>query len=378
MGERRSAGPRVPRRTVWWVTGVLVGIAVLVLAAHLVLAWRLNTSHMQQRLEAAVAAGTDSLYRVRIGASRFSLLGRSFRITGFELFPDTAAFARRDKAGRPEHTRYRVAAGSLRVDGLGLWRFFRRQLSAGSASVDSLRLEIEVDRTKPRGPPTPATLPHQALQEAPPFRIDRLRIARSQILFTERALDGARFGRLPFTEIEATITNVSNDPTLVSFASPCEIDILARFSGASPMRARFEYDLTAKRLNMAYRVSFGRMPAAALNPFLVDLEGVRVREGVLDSADLKVVVRDDLARGELKLLYHDLEIETLDKVSRDRSLSAKVQTFIFNHFKLQSENPKKGKPALVAAVQYQRAPETPLFKFLWLTLRAGVSQTLGF
>jgi hypothetical protein len=377
MNGQQVVDSRGRLRVARWLIGLLVGIVLLVFAAHLILAWRLNSSHLQPRLEAAVAASTDSLYRVRIGRSHFSLLGRSFRIADFELFPDTAAFALRKQAGRPEHTRYRVAAASLRLDGLGLWRFFRRQLSAGSAAVDSLRLDIEVDRTLPRGPPTPATLPHQALQEGRPFRIDRLRITRSQILFTERASDGARFGRLPFTDLEATITNVSNDPVLMSFASPCEIDIRTRFAAASAMLARFQYDLAAKRLNLAYRVSFGRMPAAALNPFLVDLEGVRLREGMLDSADLNVLVRDDLARGNLKLLYHDLEVETLDKVSRGRGLNDKVQTFIFNHFKLQSENPEDGKPALVAAIRYQRAPETPLFKFLWLTLRGGVFQTLG-
>jgi len=378
MAELEQAGRGVRRRRARWALGVVLGIAVLVLAAHAVLAWRLDAAHLQPRLQAAIAAATDSLYDVRVGASRFSLLGRSFRISDFELVPDSAAFARRKAAGRPEHTRYRLSAGSLSLTGLGLWRFFRRQLWARSAVLDSVRLDIQVDRTLPRGPATPATLPHQALQQGRPFSLAELRITRSELHFTERAIDGVRFGRLPFTDIEATITNVSNDPLRMSFASPCEIDIRARFAAASPMIARFQYDLAAKGLNLAYRVSFGPMPATALNPFLVDLEGVRVREGMLDSAVLNVVVRDDLARGDLKLLYHDLEIETLDKVSKDRSLKDAVQTFVFNHFKLRDHNPEKGKPPLVATVRYQRLPESPLFKFLWLTLRSGVSETLGF
>jgi hypothetical protein len=366
------------RRAARIFTAILVATVLLILIAHFVLAWRFDTSHLQQRLEAMVAERSDSLYRVRIGRSHFSLLGRFFEIADLELFPDTAAITRRDKAGgHVPHTRYLVTATSLRLDGLALRQLFRRRLSARSAAIDSLRLEIRVDRTLPRSPDTPARLPHQVLQESPPLLIDQLRIAHSRIEFMERAIDGSRFATLPFSELDAVITNVTADPLRMSRARPCEITVRTRFAGASDMLARLQYDLSAKRLNLAYHVSFGPMKAAALNQFLVDLEGVRIREGQLDSAVLKADVRDDLARGDLLLLYHDLEVETLDKISRGRSLQDKVQTFIFNNFKLRTHNPPDDKPPVRAAILLRRQPENPLFKFLWLTLRAGVVETLG-
>ncbi len=365
------------RRSGRTLIAILAGIAIVVLAAHLLLAWRFNTAHLRQRLEVAVAAGTDSMYLVRIGSSHFSLLGRSFRITGFELYPDTAAFTRRAQAGREEHTRYVVRAASLRADGIGLWRFFRRQISISAVGIDSLQMEILVDRTKPAGPQTPIKLPHQSLQTGKPLLIDRLRIEHSELRFSERAIDGSRFGTIPFTELEAVISNVSNDPLRMSSARPCTIDVRARFAGAAPLLVRFEYDFSAPRLNLAYRGSIGRMSVKALNPFLVSMEGVRIRDGQLDSADFKIDVRDDVARGQLLLLYHDLEIETLDKVTRDRDLSDALNTFIFNHFKLDTHNPHSGKPPRLAPLLHRRLPETPLFKFIWLTLRDGVFQTLG-
>jgi len=240
-----------------------------------------------------------------------------------------------------------------------------------------MQLDIRVDRTKPRGEPTPVKLPHQSLQTTKPLRIDRVHLTRSAIRFSERAIDGVRFGVLPFTDLDAVISNVSNDPQWMSRARACEIDVRARFAGAAPLLVRFDYDLAAPGLNLSYRGSIARMPASALNPFLVSLEGVRIRDGLLDSADFQVDVRDDMARGRLLLLYHDLEIETLDKVSRDRDLSDALHTFIFNHFKLRARNPHEDKPALVAPLAHRRLPETPLFKFIWLTLRDGVFQTLG-
>lgn len=353
---------------------VLATAVLLLLATHLILAWQLNTSHLQQRLEAAIAKGTDSLYLVRIGRSRFSFLGRAFAIEDFELFPDTAAFRRK---APQSHERYVVAARSLKSDGIALWHFFHRQLWVRSIDIDSLRVEIEVDRTKPRGALLPAVLPHQALQRSRPLQIDQLHLTHSEVRFFERASDGSRFGELPFTHLEAVLRNVSNDPLRMSRASASEIDIRARFANAAPLLVRFEYDLTGEPLNLSYRGRFGPMDAQALNPFLVDLEGVRIRDGRLESADFNVDVRDDTARGELKLLYHDLAIETLDKVSHHRSLSDKLHTFIFNNFKLNTDNPDGDKPVMVASLIHPRPVETPLFKFIWVTLRDGVFKTLG-
>src|SRR5262245_23502686 len=102
---------RVSRRASRTTLLVVVALMLAVLAAHLVLAWQLDTSHMQRRLEDAVARSTDSLYVVRIGSSRMSLLGRSFRISDFEFYPDTAAWRRRkDRGQEVHHTRYLVTA----------------------------------------------------------------------------------------------------------------------------------------------------------------------------------------------------------------------------------------------------------------------------
>ncbi|HEV8599369.1 MAG TPA: DUF748 domain-containing protein [Gemmatimonadales bacterium] len=355
---------------------LLAAVCLLLVIAHLLAAWRLDTAHVQRRLASAIAKRSDSLYLVRIGSARFSLLGRSLRITDFELLPDTAAFTRRARTRPGPHTRYLATAASVDLDGLGLWRFFRKDLAVRSIAIDSLRVEVEVDRTKPRSPRAPAKLPHQFLQEERHTRIGQLRLTRSQVHFRQRASDGSRFGTLPFTEIEALISNVTTDPLRMSVGRPCEIDIHALFAGASRMFARFEYDLAAPQLNLAYHVSFGRMDARALNRFIVDLEGVRIREGQLDTAIFKIDVRDDLAQGELQLRYHDLEIETLDKVSRGRDLNDAVQSFLFNNFKLQTENPENDKPPFSATIRYRRLPETPIFKFIWLTLRDGIFQTL--
>ncbi|HEV8611860.1 MAG TPA: hypothetical protein VGQ73_00030 [Gemmatimonadales bacterium] len=368
---------RDSKTVIRWLGAMLVALVLLVLAAHLILERRFNTEHVQQRLAATVARHSDSLYLIRIGSAHFSLLGRSLLISGLELSPDTAAFARRGKLAPVSGTRFLVTAASLHVTGIDLWRFLRNQVWVHSAELDSMRAEVLVDRTRPRRPEHPVRLPHQVLQAAGLLRIDRFQIAHSQIRFSERASDGARYGTLRFDSLDVAASNLTDDPLRMSVATPCEIEVRALLEGVGPTAVRFDYDLVAPRLNLLFHGSVSRFGGRALNDILVDYEGFRIRSGELDSLWFDVTVRDDTATGKLKLLYHDLEIETLDKVSRERDLGDLLRTFIFNHFKLQSENPSSGAPPRVIALWHQRRPEDGFFRTFWRTLRAGIFQTLG-
>jgi hypothetical protein len=99
---------------------------------------------------------------------------------------------------------------------------------------------------------------------------------------------------------------------------------------------------------------------------------------VLDSTWFNVDVNHDLAKGMLQLRYHDLEIETLDKVTKGRSMGNKLGTFFANHFKLKSENPPDEGPPVATSLWLQRPEQSSFFKFVWQTLKQGVFKTLGF
>ena len=110
---------------------------------------------------------------------------------------------------------------------------------------------------------------------------------------------------------------------------------------------------------------------------LVDLEGIRVTDGTLDTAWFAVDVLDNMARGTLTVRYHDLGLEVLDKVTHERSLGDQLRTFIGTHL-LQAANPAKpGDMVREGALVRRRRPEIPLARFTWETRREGLKETLG-
>ena len=292
MGGKRAKRFRV-RHAALGLGALVLLLAGLTLGAQLYLRHRLDAAHLQRYLEAALTRQTHGLYHVRIGAARFSYLGRSFELADFELYPDTAAFRREGAIRTVPRTRYHVRVGSLRFHGIPMWPVFGKQFVAALTTLDSLRIEISLDKTGSKNPASETHLPQEYLLGVrQPVRLNRLEIRHGYIRYSERAFDGARFGTLPFADLEAVVTNLSNGGrTGVLTGAVCQLDVRALLAGKGRLVAHFDYDLSSPKLNLAYRGSIARMDVRAFNSMLVDLQGMRVREGQLDTAWFAVLER---------------------------------------------------------------------------------------
>ena len=360
----------------WWIAG-LVAVPALVLLAYGAVRHFTGAGYIEQRLSTAIAEA-GGVNRVRIGSSNFSPLGGSYFARDLEFLPDTLVIAARTRAGTSPRTRYSITASSLRVHGIRFWPLLRGRVVADSVSVDGARVDIYLDRTVGTRPPVkPSTLPHVALRSIDrPIRIDALRVTNTSVSYSEKATDGDRPGTIRFTDLWATVSNVTNDSTRMT--TPCTIDLRTRIAGAGRLEATFGYDLLSPRLSITYRGTVSRMNADPLNELLVDLEGARITNGVIDSIWFDFKVSDDVARGNMQVLYRDLDFEMLDKVTLERGLAARLQTFIADKATLSHSNPADDQaPAKVVTVVRERTPEVPLVKFLWETLREGILLTLG-
>jgi hypothetical protein len=209
-------------------------------------------------------------------------------------------------------------------------------------------------------------------------RLDTVRVRGGAVRYEETAADGVRPGVLVLDRIAATAVNLTNDRHRMTDSTRAVIDVRMRIAEAGTVTARLAYDLMAPELTIAYLGSVGRMPMAAFNPSLVDLAGIRVTDGTLDTAWVAVDVVDNVARGRLTVRYHDLALEMLDKATHGRGLGDHVRTFIGANFVLQEANPAEPDGALrEGALVRRRSPEVPLVRFIWETLREGIKETVG-
>ena len=362
----------------WWIVGSVAVIAVALWAGAMVRHFT-SAGFIEKQIATAIASA-DGVNRVRIGSSTFSPLRGLYVAEGLEYLPDTLLIAQKAQAGTTPRTRYSVTASSLRVHGIRCWPLLRGRIAADSVTIDGARIDVSLDRTAGPAPPLrPATLPHVSFQSIDrPVRVDVIRVTNSEIVYSEKAMDGGRPGRIRFTDLWATVYNVTNDSTRMTSTTPCTIDLRTRIAGAGRLNATFDYDLLSPTQTMAYHGTVARMGTEPLNELLVNLEGIRITSGAIDSTWFDFRASDDIATGKMQVLYQEFSFEMLDKVTLDRGFVDRLQTVIAHKTKLKSANPPDDHtPATVVAVLRERPPQTNLIKFVWETLREGILSTLG-
>jgi hypothetical protein len=369
-------------RHVWII--VLVTALVLALVGMGVERHFTSAAYIEKSLNTTLASG-KSVNRIKIGSSRFSLLGGTFSARDFEFVPDTTLIAQRIKDGKPVRSRSSIIVSSLRVQGIRFWPLLHRKIIIDSITLDDAQFDIATIRKpgpKPAPNPNPkaATLPQVSFQAiGMPVHINMIRLTNSIMTYSEVARDGSRPGTIRFSDMDAKISNVTNDSTLMTAGTPCTIHVSTLLNEAGRLDATFGYDLLSPKLSMTCRGSVSRMSAKPMNELLENLNGIKITSGVVDSTcfDFKID-GDDVARGTVSVLYHNLNIQMEDKVTLDQNLMERFKSFVNDKAKMNESNPPdEDQLATVVTIARERAPQTPLIKFLWESLREGILTTLG-
>ncbi len=364
MTSTRHGKPRIARI---WLWGALIACVVAV-AAAVVIRQFTKPAFIEKQLAAALGAN----YRIHIGRSSFNPFSRNFSAYEISITPDTTSQVVREGQLR---MRYSFVADAVRVNRVDLWALSKKRIAVACIEVDKPLATIYLDRHIPGPKPAPATLPHEILNEVErPIRVDTIRITDGNLRYSERAVDGSRPGTFEFADLNAMITGVTNDTTRMN--NPCVIDVRARLANAGQLDANFEYDFRSDALNMRYHATVGRMGGLSLNELLVDLEGIRVTGGTIDTTSFAIDVKDDVATGTLRVLFTDITFEMIDKNSLEKGLAERFGTFIYRQ-KARESNPEDDKPAIEITLHRRREPNVPLIKFVWETVREGLLRTLG-
>lgn len=318
----------------------------------------------------------DSLFAMEIGYLMGSTRHQSLQFSSFRYAPlvsDTEFRSRhRYRAQRPI-----LETGAVTVQGLDYRRLLEERASImQQLLVDSLRLDLYLDKTQPQ-PPTSSSpfYPHtlfQSLQS--PIHIDTIRFTNADLRYSERAIDGSRPGTVTFEHTTGTVAHVSNTghPALTHIA------VESQFMGAGALQVEVAYDLLNPTLDMTYRGTLGAMNPQEVNPVLVNLTGINIERGMVDGLWFEMEANESTATGQLQVTYRDLKISIQDKVSGARRLRHRIQTFLANRTVLHGDNvAQDGSPPRTATVTYTRRPQDPWLGMMWRSVRNGLFYSIG-
>ena len=356
-------------RGILLVSGAIV-VAVLVVVA-LLLRHYTSSRYVVRSLEEKL--GPD--YRVAIESSHYDLFSQTFYASGVAVVEDTLSHGPKPDGGRRRSwSSYELPAVAVR--GVNLW-----ELKRGSIIADEFRFErpvvkVFLDRKTPSKHPGPRRMPHEVLMASDSrVRIGTVKIIRGDIEYGEQSLTGVRPGTFRFGDFYLTMRNFGNDRARMP--SPCVIDVRTRLANSGLMNATFNYDLSSDVTKLNYHAVMGKMDARGLNSLLMNIKGIRIEEGTIDSLRADIRVHGDNATGTVWIPYHKLKFTVLDKATYKQDMNDKFATFMSARTTRDSNPEDDGDPVTMVQVQRRRAPNVSLMKFVWETVRQGALMAVG-
>lgn len=120
----------------------------------------------------------------------------------------------------------------------------------------------------------------------------------------------------------------------------------------------------------------GTMDARTLNETFVNLGGVRIESGQVDSLWFDATVERGTATGSVHGIYRNLEVEILNKRTGKRGLGNRLKTIVTGMALRSSNLPAEGELD-TGRIQHTHEADESFFKFLWYALRSGIYSLVG-
>jgi hypothetical protein len=282
----------------------------------------LTNSRVSLAFDTAYHVLDDSLYAVTATGFRAESRDSVMEIGTIHLTPTLEAtpfFGRL----RQRADRLGLSAGPIRIEGLDFAKYISDEaLAIRLIEVDSLDLHVHSDIDLDWGPKARPCRYHMGFSEIPvPFRIDTVRVNDGFIRYSELAKGSVSPGELTFEEVAGLITNLTNDPDLMTPATPAVVNMTARLFGEGDMEATVRYPLLSPTLDFDVEASAGPMSLTTANRFASNVAGVEVTNGDLDSLWVGLESRDGKATGRVHMRYRDLSFRMFDR----NTLGARVR-----------------------------------------------------
>lgn len=276
--------------------------------------------------------------------------------------------------------RLRLDISQIKITGLDFMSFLKgNTYSARKINLQDVFADILLNKDKLGEENLSAPqMPNELLSSIKEIiKVDSLEISNGNLKYSERFAVNAVPGIITFNKFNINVSGISNHT-----AQP-ETTIIrgdGLFMNSAAMKIFMALPLASKEFSFRYSGSLSKMDLSELNVFLEPVENRQIKSGVIQSATYNINVNSGQASGNLRVAYNDLAIAVSNTNTLvDKVLLNRISNYIANMFIIRTTNllDEKG-PMKIGEINYLRNPGDHFFQFLWLSLRSGIGDVVGF
>jgi len=160
------------------------------------------------------------------------------------------------------------------------------------------------------------------------IRLDSLLLKNALIEYEEFNDKTQQYGNLKLSKIRGLITGIRNYD--FSPEDSIKFNLYSRFMEATDLRTGYSQSYTDSLSGFHLKVIASPFDLRKLNPILKPMASAIVRRGYLDTLRMSVIGRKYVAYGIMKMYYHDLNVQYLNKGKNEKTLKSRLFTFFAN------------------------------------------------
>jgi len=293
-------------------------------------------------------------------------------LNGFRMMPkyDKKEFSRKLKF---QNDRFDVKIGQVMISGIGISRFLAEgTLEISAILIDNLEADIYRDKNVPFNTNRFPLFYNESFLKIPvPILIDTVAVSNSTITYGELAAEHPVSGTISLEKFSLQmydLTNQTND----TIDHVMNAFIQAQVMGEGLMKAELILPLTGDLHNFTCSGSIGAMQIKPLNEMLEPSLNIRFNGGKVDRMTFFFNADDNVSKGWMEFLFHDLDVELLKKEpGKEKGFLSAVANWV-----AVSNNPIPGKPLKTVEIGYERDKNKGIINYIWKTIQSGLVRTV--
>lgn len=321
----------------------------------------------------------NQLYRYSAQNISLNSASNSVTIKRFQIDPlkEEQAFVRSLPA---QDDRFDFVLNDIEMQNVDFQQLLNEMLLVKQVNVRSSSFKIYRDLSIPRDNKNRVgRYPHQLLDNIPlTIDVRKLVLANSFVEYKERNKISGQAGKVQFHNVQATLTNLTNDKKSIRKSNIMTATINTLFLNTARLHTNWQFYLQHPRGRFDLKGSLAAIEGEKLNPLIEPMGPAKIEKGQINSVKFDLAGNDHSIDGEVVMLYNNLKVALLEKDRGSKELDKKSLTSFIANIAIKNDNPSgRNEAPRSAKVHLERDINRSIFYLVWKAIFKGVKESAG-
>lgn len=321
----------------------------------------------------------DSVNTMQFEEAVASTATSSIQVYNFKVIPKYTDEAFKDTQGflKTRIDLYIKEANLTQVNFKKL--FFEQKLYGANIEINKLESRFLLNKLIDRNKNKKVRFPTELVYDIRiPFHFDVVKLYRSKIVYAEIDRKTKVKWDINFSELNATIKNLSNDSTYLTKNQFATIEIASKFNKSGNAKFEFILDYINPLKPFYFKGNINNFNLQEVNPIISKIAHLEVSNCNLRSVHFIMNGDKKEMNCNVSMLYNNLRVKILEYNKEEKKLQKHgLLTLLANYMVIEKENPRNNGRFVRPKFVIKRDNDRSFFGFIWVGLLQGIKESVG-